>query len=108
VAQAEFIRFLTVAGSDPEMLARYEGLNLPRLLFHAKNEGYQFTAADAHAVVGRLEFTAVTEKDHEPFDGNSGLWVQMWGQRYLTYIVDRVMSRFDGNELMALSGQEVP
>lgn len=98
MAQAEFLRFLAASGSDPDMLARYDGRNLPQLLFHANNEGYRFTAAEAHAVVGRLEATVITEKDHEPVDGASGLWRQMWGRRYLAYIVSQVMPRFATGE----------
>jgi hypothetical protein len=103
VAQAEFLRFLAALQSDPARLAHYDGLSLPRLLFHAKNEGFGFTAEDAASVIGQLEAGVIIGKDCERFDGNSSLWWQMWGKRYLGYLVSQVVTRYTDEELSSLA-----
>ncbi|MER6944255.1 Nif11-like leader peptide family natural product precursor [Nonomuraea sp. NPDC000554] len=99
MSQAEFVRFLQAARSSPDLLARYAPMSLPQLLFHARDDGFTFTAADASSVVGRLEAGVILDKDREPFDGSSGLWRHMWGTRYLDYLVDHVAARFTDEEL---------
>jgi hypothetical protein len=108
VAQAEFLRFLTALASDPARLAHYDGLSLPRLLFHAKNEGFGFTAEDAASVVGRMEAGVIIGKDCERFDGSSSLWRQMWGKRYLGYLVTHVLTRYTDEELSSLVASAEP
>jgi hypothetical protein len=104
VAEAEFIRFLTVLSASPRMLARYEVLSMPAVLFHAQNEGFSFTRDDMDHVVGTLEAGVIVGKDAEPFDGSSSLWRQMWGQRYLRYLITSVLSRYTSAELRSLAG----
>ncbi|MDX3107251.1 hypothetical protein [Nonomuraea angiospora] len=99
MAEAEFVRFLEAARSDPGLLARYSPMDLPRVLFHARNDGFGFTEADAERVIGRLEADVVIHKDKEPFDGSSALWRHMWGMRYLDYLVDHVVARYSPEEL---------
>ncbi|NUR86341.1 MAG: hypothetical protein HOY71_19840 [Nonomuraea sp.] len=85
MSESEFTRFLSEVGTS-DRLARYAAMTLPQLLFHARNEGYAFTADEAASVIGRLEYTAVTERDGQPFDGSATLWRAMWGRRYLDYL----------------------
>ncbi|MEV0168693.1 hypothetical protein B0I32_12511 [Nonomuraea fuscirosea] len=99
MSEVEFVRFLKTAGSSPEFLARYSPMDLSRMLFHARNEGFDFTEADADRVVGRLEAGVIIEKDREPFDGDATLWRHMWGTRYLDYLVHHVAARYTGEEL---------
>lgn len=96
MSESEFLRFLKTARSDPGLLARYSPMDLPRVLFHARNDGFAFTEADASRVIGRLEAEVVIDKDKEPFDGGSTLWRHMWGTRYLDYLVEHVVARYDG------------
>jgi hypothetical protein len=99
VSQGEFLRFLQAAGSSPALLARYAPMDMPRMLFHARNDGFAFTLDDVGPLVGRLEAGVVLDKDNEPFDGASSLWRLMWGRRYLDYLVRHVVSRFTDEEL---------
>lgn len=101
MSETEFVRFMREVGSNPPRLDGYAAMSLPRLLFHARNEGYDFTAEEAARVIGRLEVAVVTEQDHEPFDGSSTLWRAMWGSRYLDYLVKDVASRFTDEELVS-------
>ncbi|MDP4506221.1 Nif11-like leader peptide family natural product precursor [Nonomuraea turcica] len=99
MSETEFVRFLESARSDPGLLARYSPMDLPQVLFHARNEGFAFTQADAERVIGRLEAGVIVDKDKEPFDGGSTLWRHMWGTRYLDYLVHHVVARFTDEEL---------
>ncbi|MFI7700847.1 Nif11 family protein [Nonomuraea sp. NPDC049480] len=99
MSEAEFVRFLQAARSDPGLLARYSSMDLPRVLFHARNEGFAFTQADAQRVIGRLEARVIIDKDKEPFDGGSTLWRHMWGTRYLDYLAGHVVARYTDEEL---------
>jgi hypothetical protein len=99
-----FLRFLTATRDSPAMLARYNRRNLSQLLFHARNEGYEFTAEEVADVVGRLEASVILAKDGDPFDGSSRLWREMWGRCHLEYLVDHVLRRHTDDELRALVG----
>lgn len=102
MAQRSFVDFLVKARDDADMLARYDGRNLAQLVFHARNEGFDFTAEDVAEVVGKLEASVILGKDHDQFDGTARLWREMWGQRHLGYLVDRVVRRHTDAELLAL------
>lgn len=95
------LRFLVTAHDDPGFLARYQQRNHTQLLFHAKNDGFDFSAWDLAEVVGRLEANIVLTKDHDPYDGTARLWRQMWGRWHLGYVVDQVRRHTD-EELTAL------
>src|SRR3954466_2364449 len=41
-----FLKFLLAARDDQAMLARYDQRNLSQLLFHARSEGFDFSADD--------------------------------------------------------------
>ncbi|MET9338087.1 hypothetical protein [Nonomuraea sp. NPDC003804] len=99
MSQAEFVRFLRAARDSPAMLDRYAPMDMSRMMFHARGDGFRFTIAEAGQVIGRLEVDVVVGKDGEPFDGSSGLWRQMWARRYLDYLVHDVVSRFTDEEL---------
>lgn len=102
MSQKSFLEFLTAVRDDPAMLVRYNQRNLPQLLFHARNEGYDFTATDVEDVVGALEASVILAKDGDPFDGTSRLWRQMWGRFHLEYIVDCVLRRHTDAELSSI------
>lgn len=90
------------------MLARYQPMDLPRVLFHARNDGFMFGVSDVDDVVGRLEAGVILDKDHEPFDGSSRLWRSMWGKTYLGYLVDDVVSRYSDEELSSPAWDDEP
>jgi len=102
VSQESFAKFLLAARGSTAMLARYNHRDLSRLLFHAKNEGFDFTAEDVAEVVGKLEANVVLTKDREPFDGTSRLWREMWGRCHLDYLVNHVVARHTDQELWML------
>jgi hypothetical protein len=102
MSQARFLDFLLAVRDRPEMLARYDRRNLAQLLFHAKNDGFEFTAEDVANVAGKLEASVILNKDRDPFDETSGLWRRMWGSRHLGYLVEHVVRRHTDAELRAL------
>lgn len=104
MSQQSFLDLLLAARENPELLARYDRRNLVQLLFHAKNEGYTFTAEDVANVAGQLEASVILNKDRDPFDETSGLWRRMWGGRHLSYLVEHVVGRHTDEELRALIG----
>ncbi|HXT42923.1 MAG TPA: EthD family reductase [Pseudonocardiaceae bacterium] len=110
VSQESFLEFLSAAHASDAVLARYNHRNLGEVLFRAKNEGFDFTADEAADVIGKLEANVILTKDRDPIDGSSRLWRQMFGRRYLEYLVTRVVDRHTDEELRSLiapRGQEV-
>jgi hypothetical protein len=95
------LKFFAAARDDASLLARYDARNLSELLFHAKNDGFDFSAWDLAEVVGRIEASIILTKDRDPFDGTARLWRQMWGRYHLGYLVDQVR-RHSEDELNAL------
>ena len=98
-----FVDFLILLKSDHTRSATYDTRNLAQFIFHAQNEGFEFTKADVDQVVGKLEVDAITVKDNEEFGANSALWHDMWGCRRLDYLINRLLPRFTDGELAALS-----
>lgn len=96
------MQFLTAAHENAALLASYNQRNLSQLLFHAKNEGFDFTAEDMAEVAGKLEANVILHKDRDPFDGTSRLWRHMWGKCHLEYLVNHVVERHTGEELQSL------
>jgi Nif11 domain len=101
MSQESFVRFLLAVRRSVAMKARYDGQNLSEVLFHARNEGYSFTAEDT-TLVGALEANVILAKDGDAYDGSSRLWREMWGRRHLEYLVDHVVARYTDQELEAL------
>ena len=66
--------------------ARYNPRDLTQLVFHARNDGFDFTAEDVADVVGALEASVIVAKDGDPFDATSRLWRRMWGGYHLEYL----------------------
>ena len=95
------LRFFLAACDDPSFLARYDRRNLSQLLFHAKNDGFDFSAWDLAEMVGRIEASIILTKDGDPFDGTARLWRRMWGRCHLGYLVEQVR-RHTQDELEAL------
>jgi hypothetical protein len=102
MSQESFLKFLMAVRRDAALLTRYNRRNLSQMLFHAKNDGFGFTAQDVAEVAGKLEASVILSKDHDSFDGNSRLWREMWGKRHLEYLVKHVVSRHGDEELRAL------
>jgi len=105
MSQENFLNFLRAARDSAAMLTRYNQRNLAQLLFHAKNDGFDFTARDVSELVGRLEASVILNKDGGPFDGTSQLWRMMWGRYHLEYLIDHVVRRHTDDELAALLAQ---
>jgi hypothetical protein len=102
MSRESFLDFLTAVRDSTAMLARYNQRNLSQLLFHARNDGFDFSAHDVAEVAGRLEASVILTKDRGPFDGTSVLWQQMWGRYHLEYLIDHVVRRHTDEELRAL------
>jgi hypothetical protein len=102
MSQADVLNFLLAARDDAAIRSQYSQRNLAQLLFHAKNQGYDFSADDVADVVGKLEANVILAKDRDQFDQTSGLWRQMWGQTHFDYVLDHVVARHTEDELRAL------
>ncbi|MEO7194909.1 MAG: hypothetical protein ABIZ05_08815 [Pseudonocardiaceae bacterium] len=102
MSQASFLEFLLSARRSAAVLARYNQRNLSELLFHAKNEGFDFTAEEVAEMIGKLEANVILTKDGDSYDGTSRLWREMWGRRHLEYLVDHVVDRHTDEELRSL------
>ncbi len=110
MSQERFLEFLSAARGSAAMLARYNRRNLSEVLFHAKNEGFDFTAEEAREVIGKLEANVILAKDRDPYDETSRLWREQWGRRHLEYLINHVLSRHTDEELWSLieaRGQEI-
>ena len=108
MSQASCMDFLVALRDDPARRARYSNRNLPQLLFHAKNDGFTFTATELADVAGALEASVILKKDQDPFDGSSRLWRHMWGRTHLDYLIGQVVTRHTDEELRALVSTEAP
>jgi hypothetical protein len=102
VSRKSVVEFLRATRDDPALRARYERRNLTQLVFHARNDGFDFTADDLAGVVGALEANVIVAKDGDPFDASSRLWRRMWGGYHLTYLVDAVVRRHTDDELSSI------
>ena len=96
------LKFFIAARDDAAFLARYDGRNLAQLLFHARNDGFDFSEWDLAEVAGRIEASIILTKDRDPFDGTARLWRMMWGRNHFAYLIDQVR-RHDDAELAAMS-----
>ena len=102
MSHTNVLRFLSAARTDAAMLSNYDQRNLSQLLFHARNDGFEFTAADVADVVGTLEASTILTKDRDPFDATSRLWRHMWGSYHLAYVVEHLLGRHTDAELHGL------
>jgi hypothetical protein len=102
MSRTSALEFLLAARDDPAVQARYRERDLSQLVFHARNDGFDFTPADLAGVVGAMEVNVIVAKDGDPVDATSGLWRRMWGAYHLDYLVDSVVRRHDDRELRAL------
>ena len=102
MSQENFLKFLSTASENASVLTSYNQRNLSQLLFHAKNEGFDFTAEDVAEVAGKLEASVILTKDRDAFDGTSRLWREMWGKYHLEYLVNHVVKRHTDSELSSL------
>src|SRR5690242_1990048 len=106
MSQASCMDFFIAARDNPALLARYSNRNLAELLFHAKNDGFSFTAQELADVAGALEASVILTKDKDPFDGTSRLWRRMWARTHLDYLISQVVTRHTDDELRALVATE--
>jgi hypothetical protein len=102
VSRESFLQFLRAARDDPALRDRYSPRDLTQLVFHARNDGFDFTAGDVEDVVGALEANVIVAKDGDPFDATSRLWRRMWGTYHLEYLIDSVVCRHSDDELRSL------
>lgn len=87
---SELGRFLAVCASRPPVLARYEPMALPDLMFAARCDGFDLAPEDFGALIGGLEVWRITVADGQTIDGESRLWRAMWGRSRLDYVVNEL------------------
>ena len=100
--QQDFLKFVLSLAENTAMLTRYHPRNLSQLLFHAKNEGFDFSVEEMSEVIGKMEANVILRKDGDTFDGTSRLWRQMWGKHHIEYLIDHVVRRHTNEELWLL------
>ena len=103
MSRKSVIEFLRAVRDDPALRARYNPRDLTQLVFHARNDGFDFTAEDLADVTGALEAGVIVAKDRDPFDASSGLWRRMWGEYHLEYLVESVVRRHSDDELSTIA-----
>lgn len=103
MSRKSVVEFLRAARDDPALCARYNPRDLTQLVFHARNDGFDFTAEDVADVVGALEANVIVAKDQGSFDASSRLWRRMWGHYHLQYLVDSVVRRHSDDELQSIA-----
>jgi hypothetical protein len=106
MSRVSCMEFLVTLRDDVARRTLYSHRNLPQLLFHAKNDGFAFTASELADVAGALEASVILKKDQDPFDGTSRLWRHMWGRTHIDYLVTQVLSRHTDDELRGLVSDE--
>jgi hypothetical protein len=106
MSQKSFLEFLVAARDSTATRVRYDRRDLTQLLFHARNEGFDFTGDDVSSVAGALEANVIVRLDADRFDGTSRLWRQMWGNRHLEYLVEHVVRRHTDAELWSVVTDE--
>jgi len=62
MSRQSFLDFLLAVRDDPALRARYDVRDLTRLVFHARNDGYDFTPQDVASLVGALGFFVIPAK----------------------------------------------
>jgi hypothetical protein len=103
VSRTSVLDFLCAVRDDPALRARYNPRSLTQLVFHARNDGFDFTAEDLADVAGALEANVIVMKDRDPLDASSRLWRRMWGGYHLEYLVESVVRRHDDDELRSVA-----
>ena len=88
-------RFFEKCAAQPKMLARYETMPLPDMLFAASCEGYSFNVGDLSKLIGGMEVWRIMQVDKEEIDGQSTLWCHMWGRSRFDYVVNELWSKTD-------------
>ncbi len=92
---SELARFLEHCSDRPDVLARYERMALPDLMFAARCDGFDLRTGDFGTLIGGMEVWRITVADGQPIDGESRLWRAMWGRSRLDYIVHELWAPMD-------------
>jgi hypothetical protein len=86
MSMSELGRFLDACADSPVMLARYESMPLPDLLFAARCAGYNIGVGDFGPLVGGLEVHRIMTLDKQEIGADNTLWLHMWGRSRLAYV----------------------
>ena len=92
---AELGRFFAHCATSPDVIARYEKMALPDLIFAARCEGFSLEARDFGTLIGGMEVWRSTVADHQAIDAKSRLWRAMWGRSRLDYVVRELWEGMD-------------
>lgn len=95
MSAAELGRFFDACAQSDAMLARYEQMPLPDLIFAARCWGYDIRGEDFGQLIGGMEVWRIVEADGEEIGAESRLWRQMWGRSRLAYVVQELWVRMD-------------
>ena len=87
--------FFAKCAVQPEMLARYETMPIPDMLFAASCEGYTFNFDDLGKLIGGMEVWRIMQVDKQEINGESTLWGYMWGRSRLDYVVNELWTKTD-------------
>ena len=87
--------FFEKCAVQPKMLARYETMPVPDMLFAASCEGYTFNVEDLGKLIGGMEVWRIMQVDKQEINGESALWRYMWGRSRLDYVVKELWLKTD-------------
>ena len=91
----EAARFFDDCRASPEMMARFDTMPLPDILFAAKCAGYDFQVEDLSTLIGGMEVWRIMTEDGQEIGAESSLWLRMWGRSRLDYVVKELWSKMD-------------
>jgi hypothetical protein len=96
------LEFLRAVRDDPALRARYRPRNMTQLVYHAGNDGFDFTLEEISDLTVVLETNVVVAMDGDRFGATSRLWQRMWGVYHLDYFVDNVVRRHTDDEMQSV------
>ncbi|PWK59218.1 hypothetical protein [Roseicyclus mahoneyensis] len=102
MSEIELGRFFEACAGSETMMARYEAMPLPDLIFAARCSGFDIRGQDFGKLVGGMEVWRITVADGEDIAAASKLWRHMWGRSHLAYVVKELWGGMDPEARTAL------
>jgi hypothetical protein len=102
MSAVELGRFFEACADSEAIMARYEAMPLPDLIFAARCSGFDIRGEDFVKLVGGMELWRITVADGEEISAANTLWRHMWGRSHLAYVVKELWGRMDPEARTAL------
>jgi hypothetical protein len=99
MSTGNLIAFLRTLAERPDFLELLSTKSKDEVIAAAGDFGLPFTAAEFDSEIWDLELKLAARRG-DAFDAEFGLWQTMWGQYYLEYIVNDLMTSLDEANLI--------